>query len=118
MAGAGRTQESSRDRAAAAAQKLQPPQKKSTRSCSSSASGILENHNTHLAPGFTPSGLVPAPAGVVVLRGPLTPLPVGGAAPPLPNVLPAGEPPLPRGPKTPGLDSAPGDSSFPPEHRQ
>ncbi|XP_078300164.1 uncharacterized protein LOC144615872 isoform X1 [Panthera onca] len=31
----------------------------------------MENHNTRLAPGFTPSHLVPAPANVVVLPGPL-----------------------------------------------
>ena len=46
-------------------------QKKFTRSCSSSISGIMENHNTHLVPGFTLNGLVPAPANVVVLQGPL-----------------------------------------------
>ena len=32
-----------------------PPQKKFARQCSSSTSGIMENHNTHLAPGFTPN---------------------------------------------------------------
>ena len=45
-------------------------------SCSSSVSGIYgiyENHNTHLAPGFTLNDLVPAPANVVVLPGPLGP---------------------------------------------
>ena len=41
-----------------------------------------------------------------------------GATPPLPGVLPAGEPPLPCGPKPPGLHSAPGESPFPPERRQ
>ena len=29
----------------------------------------MENHNTHLAPGFTPNDLVPAPANVAVLWG-------------------------------------------------
>ena len=77
-----------------------PPQKKSTQSRGSSVSGVVANHNTHLAPGFTPNDLVPAPANVVVLRGPLTPLPVGaGATQPLPDVLPAGEPPLPMWPE-------------------
>ena len=54
-----------------------PPQKKFTRACSSSVSGILENHNSHLAPDFTPNGPVPAPANVVVLQDPLGPLPLG-----------------------------------------
>ena len=33
----------------------------------------MENHDTHLAPGFTFNDLVPAPANVVVLPGPLGP---------------------------------------------
>ena len=37
----------------------------------------MENHNTHLAPGFTLNDLVPAPVNVVVLQGPLGPLPLG-----------------------------------------
>ncbi|XP_045300393.1 protein WFDC11 isoform X1 [Leopardus geoffroyi] len=37
---------------------------------------------------------------------------------PLPDVLQRGKPPLPCGPKTPGLRSAPGDSPFSPEHHQ
>ncbi|XP_053066680.1 uncharacterized protein LOC113593370 [Acinonyx jubatus] len=57
LAGAGHPQEHSRDCAAANAQRLRlgasPPQKKFTRACSSGVSGILENHNSHLAPGFT-----------------------------------------------------------------
>ena len=36
-----------------------PPQKKFARWCSSSVSGIMENHHTHLAPGFTLKDLVP-----------------------------------------------------------
>ena len=75
--GAGCTQERSWDCAAADAQRLQlgasPPQKKFTRSCSSSVSGIMENHNTHLAPGFTLKDLVPAPANVAAFRGLLGP---------------------------------------------
>ncbi|VFV17899.1 Hypothetical predicted protein [Lynx pardinus] len=34
---------------------------------------IIENHNTHLAPGFTVNDLVPAPANVGVLWGLLGP---------------------------------------------
>ena len=56
--GASRTQEHLWGHAVADAQSLwpgaSPPQKKFSRQCSSSASGIMENHNTHLAPGFTP----------------------------------------------------------------
>ena len=89
--GAGRTQECSRDCAAAEAQRLWldaiPSQKKLARQCSSSISGIMENHNPHLAPGFTPNNLVAAPkiwpfSGVCWA-------PV--ASQPLPNVLPAVE---------------------------
>ena len=81
MAGASRHQERSRDRAAADAPRPQPgaspPQKKFTWACSSSVLGILENHNSHLAPGFTPNGPVPALANVVALQDPLGCLPVG-----------------------------------------
>ena len=77
---AGCTQERLRNCAAADAQRrhlgASPPQKKFTRSCSSSVSGTVENHNTHLAPGFILNILVLTPANVV-LRGPLTPLTVG-----------------------------------------
>ena len=55
------------DRAAADAQSISPPQKKFTQLCNSSVSGIMENHNSHLAPGFPLNDLVPAPANVVVL---------------------------------------------------
>ena len=69
----GCTQERSQDCAAAVIQRLRPgaspPQRKFTQSCSSRISGIMANHNTHLAPGFTPNDLVPAPANVVVLWG-------------------------------------------------
>ena len=75
------TQVHSRDSAAAEAQRLRPgaspPQKKFTQSCGSSVSGIMANHNTHLAPGFTLNDLVPAPANVVVLLGPLAPWRLG-----------------------------------------
>ena len=120
--GAGRTQELSRDHAAASAQRLRlgagPPQKKFLRSCSSSVSGIMENHNTHLAPGFTLNDLVPAPANVVVLPGPLGPLPVGDPHSLYPMSSQRGNCLSPCGPKNPGLRSAPGDSPFPPEHHQ
>ena len=76
-----RTQERSQDYAATDAQSLKlrasPPQKKFTRLCSSSISGIMGNHNTYLAPSFTPNDFVPAPVNVVVLWGLLAPLPVG-----------------------------------------
>ena len=50
-----------------------PPQKKFVRQCSSSVSGIMENHSTHLALGFTLNDLVPAPANVAVFWGLLGP---------------------------------------------
>ena len=124
MASAGHTQESSRDRAAADAQRLRlgasPPERKFTRSCSSSISGILENHSTRPAPGFTSNDLVPVPADVVVLWGLLAPLPVGGGGrhtastrgPPSRGTASA------RGPKTPKPHSAPGDSPFLPARLQ
>ena len=75
--GASHTQERLQDCAVADAQRLWPgaslPQKKFTRQCSSSASGIMENHNTHLAPVFTPSDLDPAAANVAILWGLLGP---------------------------------------------
>ena len=54
-----------------------PPQKKFEQLRSSSSSGFMENHNTHLVPGFTLHILFPALATVVVLRGPLGPCPLG-----------------------------------------
>ena len=70
---AGHTQECSQDCTAAAGRRLRPgaspPQKKFARQCSSSVSGSMANHNTHLAPGFTPRDFVAAPANVVVLWG-------------------------------------------------
>ena len=58
---------------------------------------------TPVAPGFTLNDLVPAPANVVVLLGPLG-LAFVGPTQPLPGVLPAGEPALPvwlEEPRTP-----------------
>ena len=50
-----------------------PPQKMFARQCSSSTSGIMENHNTHLAPGFYLNDLVTAPANVAIFWGLLRP---------------------------------------------
>ena len=62
----------------------------------------MENHNTHLVPGFTLHDLVPAPENVVALCGLLAPLEsVVVATWTLPNVLPAGELPLPLWPEDP-----------------
>ena len=67
----GCTQERLLDPAAASALRLRPgaipPQKKFARQCSSSVSGIMENHNTHLALGFTLNNLVPAAVNVAIL---------------------------------------------------
>ncbi|VFV47363.1 Hypothetical predicted protein, partial [Lynx pardinus] len=43
-----------------------PSQKMFARQCSSSVSGIMENHNTHLALGFTLNDLAPALANVAI----------------------------------------------------
>ena len=63
------TQECSRDCAAASARRLQLgaslPQRKFKQWCNISISGIMENHNTHLAPSFIPNNHVPAPVNVV-----------------------------------------------------
>ena len=114
--GAGRTQECWRDHVLPM-HRGSPPQKIFTQSCSRSVSGIMENHNTHLAPGFAFKVLVPAPANVVFSR---VHCDLWEATQPLPNVLPAGERPLSVcGPWTHHTSlSAPGDSPFPPEHRQ
>ena len=56
-----------------AAARCQPaPEKSSRDSVVGSVSGIMENHTTHLAPGFTLNDLVPAPA-IVVFWGLLGP---------------------------------------------
>ena len=73
----GCTQEGPLDPAAAGAPKLWPgassPQKKFMRQCSSSVSGIMENHNTHLLPGVTLNDFAPAPANVATFWGLLRP---------------------------------------------
>ena len=87
----------------------QPAPEKFLRQCSSSFSGMMENRNTHLAPGFTLNDLVPAPANTAAFPGL-----------PGPTHCPSGSgtasPRVAREP--PGPHSAPGDSPFPPEHRQ
>ena len=117
--GAGRTQECLWDCAATDAQRLwpgaSPPQKKFARQCSSSASGIMENHNTHLAPGFTHNELVPVAANVAILWGLLGPggLTASTKCPSSSGTTShhvAREPPRPH--------SALGYSPFPPEHHQ
>ncbi|VFV26406.1 Hypothetical predicted protein [Lynx pardinus] len=67
---------------------------KFVRQCSSSISGIMENHNTHPAPGFTLKDLVPAPANVAVFWAGTRWLQQS-----LPNVLPAVEPLFPVWPE-------------------
>ena len=74
---AGCTQEHLLDSAAAGAPRLWPgaslSQKMFAGQCSSSVSGIMENHNTHLAPGFTLKDLVPAPVNMAIFWGLLGP---------------------------------------------
>ena len=75
----------------------------------------MENHNTHLAPGITLNDLAPAPANVATSEvcwdqvgstvSTKCPSSSGTAFPRV-----AQEPPGPH--------SVPGDSPFPPEHRQ
>ena len=69
----GCTQDRLRAPAAAGAPRLwsgaSPSQKMFGRQCSSSVSGIMENHNTRLAPGFTLNNLAPAPANVAAFQG-------------------------------------------------
>ena len=71
------TQEHPLDPAVASAPRLQLgarlPPKKIVRQCSSSVSGIMENHNTHLTAGFTLNNLAPAPVNVAAFRGLLGP---------------------------------------------
>ena len=73
----GCTQEHPLDSAVAGAPRQRPgaspSQKKLARPCSSSISGIMENHSTHLAPGFTLKDLAPAPVNVAAFWGLLGP---------------------------------------------
>ena len=122
MSGCRPHQEHLRDCAAADAQRLwlgaSLSQQKFTQSCSSSILGIVENHNTHLVPGFTLSDFVPAPGNVVALWGPLGPLPVGGLHSLYHISSQQGNCLSPHGLRTPGLHSVPGDSPFSREHHQ
>ena len=106
------------DHAAANAQRLQlgasPPQKKFTQSCSSSISGIVVNHNTHLA-----HVLVPTPVNVAVLQGLLGPLPVGKPHSLYQMFSQQGNCLSQCGLRTPWTSlPASGDSPLPPEHCQ
>ena len=75
----------------------------------------MENHNTHLSPGFTLNNLVPAPVKVAVFRGLLGP----GGFNSLYQSPSSSETAFPRvARERPGPQSVPGDSPFPPEHRQ
>ena len=110
----------SHDRTAADAQRLwlgtSLPQRKFTGSCSSSVSGIMGNHNTHLAPGFTLNIFVPTPTNVAVLQGPLEALPVGRPHSLYQMSSQQGNRLCLCCPKTPRtLLCAPGNSPFPPE---
>ena len=78
-------------------------------------SGIIENHNTHLAPGFTLNDLVLASANVAVLWGLLG---TGGLNSVYQMSFSSGTT-FPRVAQEPlGPHSAPGDSPFPPERCQ
>ena len=115
----GCTQECPLDPAVAGAPRLRPgaspPQKKFSRQCSSSVSGIMEKHNTHLAPGFTLKTLFQhqrmwPPSGVCWDRVAST------VSAKCPSSRGTTFPRVAREP--PGPHSVPGDSPFPPEHRQ
>ena len=107
------------DRAAADAQSISPPQKKFTQLCNSSVSGIMENHNSHLAPGFPLNVFVPAPVNMVVLWAPLGPLPMGRPHSLYQMSSQQGNCLSPCGSRTPRTSlSACEDLHFPPEHHQ
>ena len=90
----------------------QPTPEKFLRQRSSSFSGSMENRNTHLAPGFTLNDLVPVPANVAAFWGLPGP---GGSTKCLSG---SGTAFLRVAREPPGPHSVPGDSPFPPEHRQ
>ena len=97
------------------AARCQPPQKKFTRQCSSSVSGIMENHNTHLALAFTLNDLAPAPA-MWPPSGIFWDQVASTVSTKCPSSSGTTFPCVVREP--PGLHSIPGDSPFPLEHRQ
>ena len=108
------------DCATADAQRLRlgasPPQKKFMQSCSSSVSGIMENHNTHLIPGFTPQQSCFGTSECGCSLRSMGPFVWGGGTQPLPDFSQQGNHLSPCGLKTPGLHSVPVDSLFSPEH--
>ena len=75
----------------------------------------MENHNMHLAPGFTPNDLVPTPVNVAFLWGLLAP---GSLTDSTKCPSSSGTTSLRVAQGPPGPHSAPVDPSFPPEHRQ
>ena len=75
----------------------------------------MENHSTHLAPGFTLNNLAPAPANVAVFLGSAR---TRWLQQSLPNVLPAVELLFPVWPENLSDPSVPVDLLFPPEHHQ
>ena len=94
----------------------QPAQKNFMRFCSRRISGIMKNHDTHLAPGFILNDLVPAPANVTVFWGLLGP---GGFNRLYQTSFQQWNHFSRCGPREPpGPHSVPGDSPFPPDHRQ
>ena len=115
----GCTQERLLDPAAAGALRPRPglslPQKKFMRQCSSSISGIMENHNIHLAPGLTLNDLAPAPA-MWPPSGIFWDQVASTVSTKCPSSSGTTFPCVAREP--PGPHSVPGDSLFPPEHRQ
>ena len=115
----GCTQERLLDPAAAGVPRLQPganpPLIKFARQRSSSLSGIMENHNIHLAPGFTLNDFAPAPANVAAFWGLPGP---GGFNSFYQMSFQQWNRFSPCGPRTSRPHSVPGDSPFPPEHCQ
>ena len=115
MLGAGHTQEHSQDCAAADVRecdRVPAHSRKSSHDCVAGATGIMENHNTHLAPGFTLNNLVPAPANMVVLRGALGPLPMGVLHSLYQMSSQKGNCLSTCGSRTPGLHCVPGAAPF------
>ncbi|XP_043441834.1 olfactory receptor 7G3-like [Prionailurus bengalensis] len=118
MAGAGRTQDPSRDCAASdpeTAAGRHPAPEKAPMICSSSVSGIMENRDRRLAPGFPLTPLFQHQR-MWLFSGLLAPLPVWGPHSLYRLSSQQGNRLSPCGPKPPGLHCAPGDSPFPPEH--
>ena len=92
-----------------------PAPEKAPMICSSCVSGIMENRDTRLAPGFPLTPLFQHQR-MWLFSGLLAPLPVWGPHSLYRLSSQQGNRLSPCGPKPPGLHSAPGDSPFPPEH--